>query len=149
MPRGNPAGISSLADLIKAGVRVIAAHDDVPISKYAGQAIAMLAFNGEAFDNAVIDAYNANIVSREDNVGAVTSKIALGEGDAAVVYVTDAANADVDLIAIEEEHNVVASYAGAVLKRSPHAIPARELFDWIRADGGQEILTSIGFQPAP
>ena len=37
-----------------------------------------------------VAAYDANVVSKEDNVKAVVAKIELGEGDAAIVYVTDA-----------------------------------------------------------
>ncbi len=38
-----------------------------------------------------VDTYNANVVSQEDNVKAIVAKIELGEGDAGIVYVTDAA----------------------------------------------------------
>ena len=39
-------------------------------------------------------AYAANVVSKEDNVKAVVAKVELGEGDAGIVYVTDATASD-------------------------------------------------------
>ena len=43
VPTANPAGIATPADLAKAGVKVIAAGDTVPITKYATQLVANLA----------------------------------------------------------------------------------------------------------
>ena len=90
VPADNPAGITTPADLAKAGVKIIAAGDEVPITKYATQLVDNLAKEpGYPADFAA--AYAANIVSKEDNVKAVVAKIELGEGDAGIVYVTDAA----------------------------------------------------------
>ena len=81
MPTDNPAGIKTPADLARPGVKVIAAGDEVPITKYATQLVANLAKEpGYPADFAA--AYAANIVSKEDNVKAVVAKIELGEGDA-------------------------------------------------------------------
>jgi molybdate transport system substrate-binding protein len=147
VPTANPAGIQSPADLAKAGVKVIAAGDDVPITKYARQAVAILArvagypANFEA-------AYEANVASKEDNVKAVVTKIELGEGDAGIVYVTDAkASTKVTPIAIPDEANVPATYAGAVVKASPNAADAHAFLDWVAGPDGQAILASFGFLP--
>ena len=43
VPADNPAGIASPADLAKPGIKVIAAGDEVPITKYATQLVANLA----------------------------------------------------------------------------------------------------------
>ena len=65
----------------------------MPITKYATQLVDNLAKEpGYPADFAA--AYAANIVSKEDNVKAVVAKIELGEGDAGIVYVTDAAASD-------------------------------------------------------
>ena len=81
MPTANPAGITTPADLAKSGVKVIAAGDEVPITKYATQLVDNLAKEaGYPADFAAM--YSANIVSKEDNVKAVVAKIELGEGDA-------------------------------------------------------------------
>jgi molybdate transport system substrate-binding protein len=146
VPDGRPASITSPADLARDGVRVVAAGPDVPITKYAEQAVTNLAaLPGYPADFAA--AYAANIVSREENVGAVTSKIDLGEGDAAIVYVTDAKTADLQTIEIPPEANVVASYNGVVLNSSTNKPAAHALFDWIKGTDGQKILTDLGFMP--
>ncbi len=89
VPTANQAGITTPADLAKPGVKVIAAGDAVPITKYAGELVANLAKQaGYPADFAA--AYAANVVSKEDNVAAVVAKIETGDGDAAIVYVTDA-----------------------------------------------------------
>ena len=43
VPTANPAGITTPADLAKPGVKVIAAGDEVPITKYAKQLVDNLA----------------------------------------------------------------------------------------------------------
>lgn len=148
VPNGNPAGITSPIDLAREGVRVIAAGENVPITKYAEQCVGNLAAI-PGYPPAFAASYESNIVSREENVGAVVAKIQLGEGDAAFVYVTHARSADVDEVELPVEANVVATYAGVVLKRAHSPIATRRLLDWIRGGEGQRILSELGFSPAP
>ncbi len=68
---------------------MIAAGDSVPITKYAKQLVANLAKEA-GYPTDFVAGYTRNVVSKEDNVAAVLAKIALGEGDAAIVYATDA-----------------------------------------------------------
>ena len=147
VPTANPAGMSSPADLAKSGLKVIAAGDDVPITKYAAQAVANLArLSGYPAD--FVARYTANIASKEDNVKAVVTKIELGEGDAGIVYVTDAkASTKVTPVPIPNEANVPATYAGAVVKASPDAADAHAFLDWVNGPEGQAILASFGFLP--
>ncbi len=146
--KGNPAAISAPADLGRANVRIIAAGLEVPITKYADQVVTKLA-DLPGYPAGFAAAYAANIVSREDNVGAVIAKIALGEGDAAIVYVSDAKAANVDTIELPEDANVTATYAGVVLREAtgPHA--AHAFLDWVRSPSGQQIMAAFGFSPAP
>jgi molybdate transport system substrate-binding protein len=147
VPAANPAGITSPADLAKSGVKVIAAGDDVPITKYAKQVVANLA-RVAGYPSGFEAAYAANIASKEDNVKAVIAKIELGEGDAGIVYVTDAqASAKVMTVAIPAEANVPATYAGVVVKASAHATTAHAFLDWVAGAEGQQILAGFGFLP--
>ena len=149
VPADNPARIASPADLARRGLKIIAAGDDVPITTYALRVVANLA-KSTGDPSAFEVAYAANVVSREDNVKAVVAKIELGEGDAGIVYATDAkASAKVATIAIPAEANVPATYAGVVVKSSAHSATAHALLSWLAGPDGQAILASFGFQPPP
>ncbi len=145
VPSANPAGITSPADLARVGVKVIAAGDSVPITKYAAQLVANLA-GQPGYPAGFAAGYAANIVSREDNVAAVVAKIELGEGDAAIVYVTDArASTKVTTIPVPAGTNVPARYAGVVVRASANADAAQRFLAWLAGPNGQAILASFGF----
>jgi molybdate transport system substrate-binding protein len=79
---------------------------------------------------------------------AVVSKIELGEGDAGIVYVTDAAASDkVDTIEVPDEANVPATYAGVVVKASQNQDAAQAFLAWLASPAGQAILANFGFLP--
>jgi len=148
VPTGNPAGIQTPDDLAKGGVKVIAAGDTVPITKYASQLVANLA-KQPGYPADFVAKYTANIVSKQDNVSAVVTQIALGEGDAGIVYVTDAkTSTKVTAIAVPAEANVPATYAGVVVKASANADAAQAFLTWLAGSDGQAILASFGFLPA-
>jgi molybdate transport system substrate-binding protein len=149
VPAGNLGGVTSPADLARPGLRVVAAGPDVPITKYATQVIANLAaLTGYPADFAT--AVAANVVSEEDNVKAVLAKIELGEGDAAIVYVTDAASSRlVATIPIPDEANVPVTYAAVIVRASSHLDLAARFVALLTGQTGQEILSSHGFLPAP
>jgi molybdate transport system substrate-binding protein len=149
VPSGNPAAISSPADLARPGVKVIAAGDQVPITGYATQLVTNLAAQ-PGYPPEFEAAYAANVVSREDNVKAVVAKLELGEGDAGIVYVTDAAASTVvQTVAVPDAAQVPASYAGIVVKASMHQDAGRAFLDWLVAPAGQSVLAGFGFLPPP
>lgn len=149
VPADNPAGITSALDLAKPGVCVIGAGENVPINKYAEQLVANLARlpdYGAAFSSG----YEANICTREDNVAAVVSKISLGEGDAAIVYTTDAtAGQNLKNIEIPAVANVLATYGGVVIKTSADTTMANDFLVWLTGADGQQVLKAHGFGPRP
>jgi molybdate transport system substrate-binding protein len=145
VPAANLARIGTPLDLVRPGVKIVAAGEAVPISKYAAQLIANLARQpGYPADFAA--RYSANIVSREDNVGGVVAKIKLGEADAGIVYRTDATAATgVSIVPIPAGANVPAIYAGVVIKASRQREAAASFFDWLTGPDGGAILASFGF----
>lgn len=148
VPEGDGGVVASPFDLARPGLKVIAAGDDVPITKYATKLIQNLAAQPAA-PAAFAQAYARNIVSKEDNVRAVVAKIELGEGDAAIVYVTDAAG-KVETVAITPEGaNVPATYAGVVLAASRRQAAATAFLAWLTSADGQAIFASFGFLPLP
>jgi molybdate transport system substrate-binding protein len=149
VPTDDPGGIATPADLAKQGVKVVAAGDEVPITKYAKQLVENLA-KQSGYPADFEAAYTANVVSKEDNVKAVIAKIELGEGDAGIVYVTDAkASTKVKTVDVPDDANVPATYAGVVVKASGHAEAAQNFLGWLASPDGQAVFGTFGFLPPP
>jgi len=142
VPAGNPAGITSAADLARPGLKIIAAGEDVPITRYAVQLVENLG---------ITDGYTANVVSKEDNVAAVRSKIEIGEGDAGIVYVTDVITSGdlVEQIPVPQEANVPATYAAAIVTGTDQPDESAAFLDHLTGPRGQAALASFGFLAAP
>jgi molybdate transport system substrate-binding protein len=149
VPADNPAYIGKPADLANPGVRIVAAGPDVPITKYADQAVANLA-KLSGFPAGYAASVGANVVSHEDNVAAVVAKIALGEGDAAIVYATDAKTSkQVTAIPIPADANVTATYAAVALTSGTNQSASPGFLDWLKGPVAQAILADHGFLPPP
>jgi len=146
VPAANPAGIHDPADLAREGVKVIAAGDKVPITTYATQLVANLATQ-PGYRSDFVARYDANVVSKEDNAAGIVAKIALGEGDAGIVYLTDARSSEVASIAVPDAANVPATYAGVVVGASANASAAHAFLTWLAGPGGQAVLAEFGFLP--
>lgn len=80
-PPDNPADVDGVEDLGRPGLRVVLAGPAVPAGAYARRALGTLG---------VEDAVLANVVSNEDSVRGVVSKLVLGEADAGLIYASDA-----------------------------------------------------------
>lgn len=145
VPAGNPAGLASPADLARPGVKVIAAGDAVPITRYADELVANLA-REPGYPSDFAARYAANVVSREDNVSGIVTKVALGEGDAGIVYVTDARTSDqVEAVAVPPTTNVQATYAGVVVASSSSVDAGTGFLDWLAGPDGRATLAPFGF----
>ena len=146
VPKNNPAKVATFADLAKVTHLVVGAPE-VPIGAYTENIFAAAEkLNGKAF----ADKVRANVRSRELNVRQVLTKVALGEGDAGIVYKTDALTMPdkVQVIEIPSAINVVAEYPIAALKAAPHAELAREFVKLVLSKEGEKVLTAAGFDTA-
>lgn len=146
-PNANPGKITKLQDLAKPGLKIDLAARAVPVGQYAldylGKASQDASF-GAAYQAQVIK----NVVSYEENVKAVLTKVSLGEADAGIVYTTDAAAAPagtVEQLAIPDAFNVIASYPIAVIKTSKAPDLAKAFVDLVLSSTGQDILKKYGF----
>jgi len=145
----NPANITSPFDLAKPGVKIVAAGDTVPITTYATQLVQNLAKLPGA-PAGFEAAYRANVVTKAEDVRAVITQVLLGQGDAAIVYVSDAKTGGaLDTIAIPEGANVVATYAGVVVKASSLQAADQAFLSWLGGPAGQAVLQTYGFLPPP
>jgi molybdate transport system substrate-binding protein len=147
LPGTNSAGLKKLEDLAMPGIKIVLAAEEVPVGKYARQALDQM--NGQ-FGSDFKDRVLANVVSNEDNVKQVMAKIQLGEADAGIVYTSDAIAApDLKTIEIPPELNVIANYPIAALTKSANSKMADTFVTYVLSEEGQAVLRKWGFAPAP
>lgn len=145
LPADNADAVSKLEDLDNPGVKIVLAAEDVPVGKYARQALDTM--NG-SFGSDFKDKVLANVVSNEDNVKQVVAKIQLGEADAGIVYTSDAVAApELKTIEIPAELNVIANYPIAKLTQSPNSDLADAFIAYVLSSEGQAVLQKWGFAP--
>jgi molybdate transport system substrate-binding protein len=146
VPKDAPNSIATFADLPKA-TRLVLGAPEVPIGAYAET---ILLSAEMAYGKAFADKVRANVRSRELNVRQVLTKVAMGEGDAGIVYRTDALIMPdkVRIIEIPSALNVVADYPIAVLKATPHADLASAFVKLVLSREGEKVLTAAGFSQA-
>ncbi len=146
VPASNPAGLVDPYGLAGPGVKVIAAGENVPITRYATQLLENLeAYKGAQAD--LIPSYERNIVSREDNVKGIVAKVELGEGDGGIVYATDAkaAGDKVRSLPIPPGTNVRTTCGAVTLADAPEPAAADAFLAWLTGPDAQAILASYGF----
>ncbi|MGA2439803.1 MAG: molybdate ABC transporter substrate-binding protein [Tepidisphaeraceae bacterium] len=150
VPKGNPGKIATLNDLGNRGVKIDVADASVPAGQYTLQMLDRMSGN-RAYGPEFKKDFLANVVSQEENVKSVVSKIRLGEADAGVVYVTDVsadAAKDVQTLSVPDSLNPIASYSIAVVAKAPQARLAEKFEDFVLSDEGQGILHDFNFIPA-
>jgi molybdate transport system substrate-binding protein len=135
VPPGNPARITSVADLARSGVKVAMCDPAVPCGAVAAQ----------VFRNAGVTVHPAaSLADVKSTLAAVES----GEVDAGLVYVTDirAAADKVAGVVIPRGVNASTTYPIAVLHDSHNARLARAFVDFVLSAAGRKVLAEAGFE---
>jgi molybdate transport system substrate-binding protein len=135
-PVDDPAGIESFRDLARPGLRIVLAGPAVPAGAYARDALDQLDVN---------DAVLANIVSNEDSVRGVVSKLQLGEADAGIVYSSDLEHSELRQISLPPQVQVAVIYEVATLTDAPRPELAAAVEAYLGGDTGSTILADHGF----
>ena len=127
----NPLGIDGLDDLADDDLALVLAAPRVPAGRYAEAVL----------EGAGVDAHPKSF---EENVKAVVTRVALGEADAGIAYVTDvaAAGGAVDGVDIPENENIVAAYPIAALGGDPLG---EGFVDLVLSATGRAVLAEHGF----
>ncbi|KAA3656661.1 MAG: molybdate ABC transporter substrate-binding protein [Chloroflexi bacterium] len=147
-PADNPGNITKLSDLTNPGLKIVMATEEVPVGAYSMQflqAASGVDGLGGGFETAVL----TNVVSYEQNVRSVFSKVALGEADAGIVYSSDVGvntQSDVGQIEIPPQWNVLATYPIAPLADSTQPKHAQDFINFVVSSEGQQILDMYGFR---
>jgi molybdate transport system substrate-binding protein len=136
-PRSNPAGITSVFDLKKKGIKLIVGTPSVPIGVYTRTILRNLALTSVL----------SNVVSQETDVRSIVGKVALGEADAGFVYLTDAKTVadQVNVIRLPAWAQPPIRYEIAVLKSTTARRDAVAFINKVLAKAGQKKLQAAGF----
>ena len=147
VPRESRAGINTLADLARPGVKVVSTARDVPIGAYTIEALGKLAADpayGPGFDARVL----ANVVSEEMNVRQIVAKVQLGEADAGFVYASEISPRlapDVRVLDVPERFQPRAEHLIGVTRSARAPALAQRLVDHLLTPPGQTLLKRYGF----
>ena len=139
VPKANPAGIHSVADLAQDGVKLVVGAEGVPIGDYTRKVL----------ENMGASDVLANVVSEEDDVKGVVGKVSLGEADAGFVYATDVKPvADkVTTIELPDHAQATVEYPIAVVKGADDEEAARAFVELVLGPEGRQALAEAGFGP--
>ncbi|WP_072690483.1 molybdate ABC transporter substrate-binding protein [Rhodococcus marinonascens] len=131
---GNPRGITSLADLNREGTLVVTCAPQVPCGSSTQKV---------ENDSGV----ELTPVSEESSVTDVLNKVMVGQADAGLVYVTEAAGAGdrVTAVAFPEAARAVNTYPIAVLSASEEQQTAQGFVDLVAGPEGRAVLAQAGF----
>jgi molybdate transport system substrate-binding protein len=123
------------------------AQEGVPAADYALEILGKAdAEYGGNFEQDVL----SNVVSREADVRASVSRVALGDADATFGYASDYTpdvRDRVRVIQIPQNLNIIATYPIAALKEVEDAELAQEWVELVVSDEGQRVLETWGFEP--
>lgn len=131
----NPLKIYSLEDFARAKY-VALCGITAPCGVYAAQVLAKAKVS-----------INESKITRAVDAKSTLNAVAVGDADAAIVYVTDAlaSKKAVTLIRIKSDQNVNTSYAIAAIRLSRNLDTAEAFINYVISDSGQAILKSFGF----
>lgn len=134
--QGNPKQIDTVADLDKDGVSYVLCAAEVPCGKFGKRIV----------DKAGV---KAQPVSLEPNVKATAGRVARGDVDAGLVYVTDVkpVGNGVDGVTIPDDLNQIAAYPIALTTSTKESKAAQEFVDFVLSPAGQKVLRADGFLP--
>lgn len=141
--------IRTLQDLAGPNIRLVLAAPRVPIARYARQFLGnadRAGTYGPDYSTRVLK----NLVSEEPDVRMIVTKVALGEGDAGIVYISDVTKDVRDklgTIEIPKKLNVVANYGVGIVRNSPNPNAAVHMYEMLRSKEFAEICIKHRFLP--
>lgn len=149
-PQDNPGDLAALPDLAKPGLKLVFASPQVPVGQYTLEFLDKV--RGKAgFEATYKDDVLQNVVSYEDNVRAVLTKVALGEADAGMVYASDISGTEASQVGrldIPDAVNVIAAYPIAAVTAARQPELAQAFIDLVLSAEGQATLAEHNFVPA-
>lgn len=153
VPKGNPAHITGLADLGRAGLRLampnpqfegIARQIQASLEKAGGQALVRTVYEVKVHDGTT---QLTHIHHRQTPLWLMEGRVQAGVTWQSEAVFQEQAGHLIGHINIPDGQNTTAVYAGAVVKGALHVKAARQWLDFIRSSEGLAIFERYGFKP--
>ena len=140
VPRENSGNVTGLGSLMNPNVKLVLGAKGVPVGDYARKILARFCGGRKRCPR-------ARIVSEEQDVKGVVAKVALGEGDAGLVYATDVTPAKGKVVVVENSGVVepTVNYEIAVVRGAKHRAAAKNFVALLRSPDGRAALEKAGF----
>ena len=142
VPKGNPAGITSLDNLAKPGVKVILGDPNAcAIGKLASSILDK---------NEISDEVLENVVTYGATVNELVVYMSLGQGDASIIWKDLVVNNELfDVVDISDEQNSIKIIPIATLTCSENKDTASKFVDFVISTEGKTIFEKHGFTTYP
>ena len=138
VPKGNPAGITCLADMAKPGVKLVLGDAESNAIGKKGEKI--FAKNQLEVEQ--------NVVARDATVNEIVTHLAMGQGDAGLIWEDNGfGNKDIEIIAIPEDQNIIEMVPICCLTFSQEPELAQQFVVFVMSEEGQKIFAKHGFKP--
>jgi len=140
VPTSNPAGVHSVYDLTRGGIKLVVAGPGVPVGSYTLQVLRNMNLSAAVLKN---------VVSQETDVREVLAKVAMGEADAGFVYSTDARTVPgkVKVVKVPAWAQPKVQYGVCVVSSSGDKTSAQAFVRRLLTRQAQAKLVAAGFLP--
>lgn len=139
--KGNPAGINSIKDFSKSGVKIILGDSKTsPLGKLASKLFAKAGIEEQV---------KSNVVSTVPTVNEIVTFLSMKKADASIVWEDNALNAskDIDLIQIPKEENTIKVVPISTLQSSKDKELSKKFMDFTASDEGKSIFVKYNLKP--
>ena len=141
VPKGNPAGIKTLNDFTKPGVKVILGDSKTsPLGKLASKL-----FQKQGIESQVKN----NIVSTVTTVNEMVTFVSMKKADASIMWEDNALNASksIDLVQIPKDQNLIKVVPISVLKSSKDKELSNKFVSFITSSQAKSIFIKYNLKP--
>jgi len=138
--------VTTYQDLARPGLLLVIGNHQVPIGRYTRQLLAELASDPDG-DPTLMRRIEENVVSEENQVKAILTKLQLGEADAGIIYhsdLTSDASRDLLTIPLPPQHLPQISYPLARVRGG--ALETEAFVDYLYSEQARLIFARYGLQ---
>ncbi len=140
VPKGNPAGITCLEDLIKENVKVVLGDEKSAAIGKLSQKILK--------DNGLFEGVEKNLEAKAATVNELVVYMSMKQADASIIWEDNVMGVDeIEMVEIAKEKNKIKTIPVCIVKNSEKQELASKFVDFVTSEEGKQIYKDFGFKP--